>query len=108
MPGYGSSVAARHHEGGLSDASGSPQLLLEGVLGGQDLDGAISGLIERLGRPGYGIGDLFGDAARLKDKIAAASTPAEAIERWRLLDRLVGECLRRTTSSHETFIDNTL
>jgi PAS domain S-box-containing protein len=86
-----------------------PEVLLENILSGKNLDRALDGLVNRLGQTSYSIMDLLGDVTRLKEKMVTAGTPVDSlIDRWSLLDRTVGECVALTSLSHEKFIENTL
>jgi PAS domain S-box-containing protein len=109
MPGYGSQVVTRHEAERLSDISEDPRILLEKIVDGNDPDGAIAGLVDRLARPGFAVSDLLGEVTRLKEEIATTEAAAQrVIDRWRLLDHAVDECLARTTVSYEKFIESTL
>ena len=109
MPGYGSQVAARQQDGHLSGSSEDPRILLERIIDEKAPDGAVAGLVDWVAQRGYSINDLLGDVTRLKEEIATKeSTAQRVIDRWRLLDHAVGQCLVRTSVSYEKFIESTL
>jgi PAS domain-containing protein len=86
----------------------SPKVFLQDILYQRNPEGAIASLVSHLSRPGYSIVDLLSDVALLKDSIAATEPIGQVIDRWKLLDGAIGECLAQTTLSHEKFIEATL
>lgn len=88
------------------NASDRPEAeLLRRIISDKSQEGVVEELISKLRGPGYTLVDLFRDAAGLKQSIAAVKGPWK--DRWMRLDRMVSECVVRTSAAYENFIDKT-
>ncbi|MDX8527005.1 PAS domain S-box protein [Mesorhizobium sp. MSK_1335] len=94
-------------EGGTKSDSPEAQLLRR-IVSAESQDGGVEELISKLRGAEYTLADLFRDAASLKRSIAALKGPWSLVfDRWTRLDRMVSECVVRTSAAHESFMDRT-